>query len=104
MRSSIAKVLGHLESESLYLILKVLGTPKTLDVIRQLNRYSSTIREDFLSQLEDIIKNHNLATETDLARLEVEIRGLKIRFSQLKVALLTQEIECLKDKQSSSIK
>ena len=104
MKSSIVKALGHLESESLYLILKILGTPKVLDLIRYLNRCSSTLREEFLSQVETVIRTNDLASETDLARLEVEIRGLKIRFSQLKASLSVQDLDYLDDKHSNSIR
>ena len=84
MKSYISKYIEYLESESLYLVLKVLGTPKSLDVVRYLTRSSNVARDEVLTQLERILRTNDLATETDLAHLEVEIRELKIRFAQLK--------------------
>lgn len=100
--------LAYIESESMYLVLKVLGTPQLLALVRKSNHLSNSLREEIVQKVERLVDKGELATETELAQVEVKIRTLKTMLARIKadeafkvVCSLEGEPPSLMDKQDS---
>ena len=74
----------RLESHSLYQVLDLLGKPQLLGMFRRSMKYRSRITTELIRQIETLAHTHHIATETDLAHLEVKLRMLKVELAVLK--------------------
>lgn len=77
----------QLESESLHLLLDLLGQPRFLTQIRRSTQLRARFMRELSERFEELARAHALATETDLGRLEVKVYQLKAELNELKCSV-----------------
>ena len=74
----------QLESQSLHIILSVLGQPLFLAQLRRSSRFRAQLRASLDELFESVARSQSLATEADLAELEVQLYYLRSRIGELR--------------------
>ena len=74
----------HVESQSLHILLSLLGQPLVLAQLRRSARLRSQFRAEIDELFESAARSQSLATETDLAGIEVQMYHLRARLEELR--------------------